>query len=42
VILFVEKTWFLWWMLGIFLALRWFHLLSAAAKTMEGPDALAL
>jgi hypothetical protein len=42
VILFIEKTWFLWWMLAIFLALRWFHVLSAAAKKMEGPYALAL
>jgi hypothetical protein len=39
VILFIEKTWFLWWMLAIILALRWFHL-STRTK-MEGPDALA-
>jgi hypothetical protein len=42
VVLFIEKTWFLWWMLAIFLALRWLHVVSAAAKKMEGPDALAL
>jgi membrane-anchored glycerophosphoryl diester phosphodiesterase (GDPDase) len=38
VILFIEKTWFLWWMLAIILALRWFHL-STRAK-MEAPDAV--
>jgi hypothetical protein len=40
VILFIEKTWSLWWILAIILAVRWFHLLSAGAK-MEGLDALA-
>jgi hypothetical protein len=39
VIFFIEKTWFLWWMLAIVLALRWFHL-SVSAK-LEGPDAAA-
>jgi hypothetical protein len=39
---FIAKTWFLWWMLAIVLALRWMHLVSAAAKKMDAPDALAL
>jgi len=39
-ILFIEKTWFLWWMLAIVVAARWFHLLSAGAR-MEGPGARA-
>ena len=38
-IFFIEKTWFLWWMLAVVLTLRWFHL-STRAK-LEGPDALA-
>lgn len=38
-ILFIEKTWFLWWMVAIIVVLRWFHL-SAGAK-MEGTDAAA-
>jgi hypothetical protein len=36
VILFIEKTWFLWWMLAIVVAMRWFHLLSA--KKMQSAD----
>jgi hypothetical protein len=36
VILFIAKTWFLWWMLAIVVAVRWFHLLSA--KRMESAD----
>jgi hypothetical protein len=28
VVLFIEKTWFLWWMLAIVIGLRWFHLVS--------------
>jgi hypothetical protein len=40
VILFIEKTWFLWWMLAIFVAVRWFHLLSSSRT--EGLDARAL
>jgi hypothetical protein len=41
VILFIEKTWFLWWMLAIFIVVRWFHMLSAGAR-MEGFQAVAL
>ena len=26
VIPFIEKTWFLWWILSILIILRWFHL----------------
>jgi len=40
VILFIEKTWFLWWMLAIIIVLRWFHVASANPK-VEGLDALA-
>ena len=36
-ILFIEKTWLLWWMLATILTLRWFHL-SIRTK-MEAPDA---
>lgn len=36
-ILFIEKTWFLWWMLAIIIAVRWFQLLSVSVK-LEGPD----
>lgn len=39
-ILFIEKTWFLWWMLAIIIVLRWFHVVSANPK-VEGLDALA-
>ena len=38
-ILFIEKTWFLWWMLAIIIAVRGFHVLSVRAKS-GGPDAL--
>lgn len=38
-ILFIEKTWFLWWMLTIIVAVRCFHLLSVRAR-VEGPDGL--
>jgi hypothetical protein len=41
VILFVEKTWFLWWMLGIVFVVRWFHLVAVTAR-MARPGALAL
>jgi hypothetical protein len=37
-ILFIEKTWFLWWMLTIAVALRWLHLQSMSVR-MEGSDA---
>jgi hypothetical protein len=39
--IFVEKTWFLWWMLTVAVALRWLHLQSAGIR-MEGSDARAL
>ena len=39
VILFIEKTWFLWWMLAIIVAVRCFHLLSVRAR-VAGPDGL--
>ena len=38
---FIEKTWFLWWMLAIVVAVRWFHALSMLG-TMQDPDSLAL
>ena len=38
-ILFIEKTWFLWWMLAIIVAVRCFHLLSVRAR-VAGPDGL--
>jgi hypothetical protein len=38
VILFIEKTWFLWWMLSNVIAVRWFHILSVRAK-LESPEA---
>ena len=38
---FIGKTWFLWWMLAIVIALRWLHLQSAGIR-MEGSDARAL
>jgi hypothetical protein len=41
VILFIEKTWFLWWMLAIVVALRWFHLVSSNVK-LQGLEALPL
>jgi hypothetical protein len=31
---FMEKTWFLWWMLAIVVIVRWFHLLQAT-DTLE-------
>jgi hypothetical protein len=40
VILFLEKTWFVWWMLATVVGLRWFHLLSANVK-LEGLEAQA-
>jgi hypothetical protein len=29
VIPFIQKTWFLWWMLSTLVTLRWFHLFSS-------------
>jgi hypothetical protein len=34
-ILFIEKTWFLWWMLLMALGLRWFHVLSLGPKMKD-------
>lgn len=31
-ILFMEKTWLIWWMLAAFLVLRWFHVLCVCGK----------
>jgi hypothetical protein len=39
VIHFIAKTWFLWWMLAMVVAVRWFHMLSVGVR-MERPDAL--
>jgi hypothetical protein len=30
VILFIQKTWFLWWILASVVILRWFHLFSSS------------
>jgi hypothetical protein len=40
VIPFIEKTWFLWWMLAVVVILRWFYVLSAPAK-VNAIDTLA-
>jgi hypothetical protein len=40
VILFLEKTWFLWWIVAIILILRWFHLFASnAEETLDAPAA---
>lgn len=31
-ILFMEKTWFLWWMFAVVVILRWFHVSSVDAR----------
>ncbi len=36
-ILFVEKTWFLWWIVSIVFAVRWFHVVAMRSK-MESPE----
>ncbi len=36
---FIAKTWWLWWMLAIVVAVRWFHLLEA--NQMEPAETLA-
>ncbi len=41
IFIFAGKTWFLWWMLTIVVALRWLHLQSVGIG-MEGSDARAL
>ncbi len=37
-ILFIEKTWWMWWMLANVVLLRWFHVLSLRGE-MESPGA---
>ena len=32
-IAFMEKTWFLWWILATLVILRWFHLLSSGTDS---------
>jgi hypothetical protein len=32
VIPFIERTWFLWWILAILVILRWFHLFSSGTE----------
>jgi hypothetical protein len=39
--MYIGKTWILWWMLTIVVALRWLHLQSAGVR-MEGSEARAL
>jgi hypothetical protein len=34
--LFIEKTWFLWWMFAVVLILRWFHVSSVDIDAEEG------
>ena len=40
-ILFLQKTWLLWWTLAIFVILRWFHLFSSNAgdRALHSPNA---
>jgi hypothetical protein len=40
VILFLQKTWFLWWILATVFILRWFHLFSSDAheRVLEAAD----
>ena len=37
---FIEKTWFLWWIVATFIILRWFHLFSSAAESNRDASAL--
>jgi hypothetical protein len=39
-ILFFQKTWFLWWILATFVILRWFHLFSSGSneRALEAAD----
>jgi zona occludens toxin (predicted ATPase) len=34
-ILFISKTWFLWWMFAVAFIVRWFHVVSAPATTED-------
>ena len=38
---FIQKTWFLWWILAALIILRWFHLFSVRMEdeAREAPDA---
>jgi hypothetical protein len=38
-IFFIEKTWFLWWVLLTIVALRWFHLSVGSEMKDPEPDA---
>lgn len=31
-LIFIEKTWILWWLLALVAAIRWFHLISAGPR----------
>jgi hypothetical protein len=35
VIVFLQKTWSLWWVLATLVILRWFHLFSSRSDEME-------
>jgi hypothetical protein len=35
VIVFLQKTWFLWWILATLVILRWFHLFSFRPREMD-------
>lgn len=39
-IVFLQKTWFLWWILASILILRWFHLFSSSTheRALEAID----
>jgi hypothetical protein len=35
VIVFIQKTWFVWWFLATLVILRWFHLFSSLSDNEE-------
>lgn len=37
---FIEKTWFLWWIVATLMILRWFHLFSSGAESDRDASAL--
>jgi hypothetical protein len=39
VISFIEKTWFLWWILATLVILRWFQMFSSTPKIGPEPSA---
>ena len=41
ILVFIAKTWYLWWMLAILIVLRWFHIVVSARPNVEGLDAMA-